>query len=288
MDPTLRAFLGSWKARPDVLIVLGMLGAAYLSGWLRLRRRGAPAAPAWGPAAYLSGLTIIGLALLSPIDAFASSLFIMHMIQHELLVMAAPPLLLLANPLAAVLWALPPGTRHWLGGWLVRGSPLRRMWRLITLIPVAWLLYVGTLWGWHYPSAYEASLGNDRVHDAQHLSFFLTAVLFWWPIINPAPRLHGHIPYAFRIPYLLAAIAQNTGLAFVITMTERVLYPHYAAVPRLWGITALDDQAVGGAIMWVVNGMMYVAAIVILVARFLDREAIEGQALQRLFRRMAR
>ncbi len=287
MDPTVRSVLSSWHWRPEVLLVLLGLGALYVTGWRRLRHRRPRAARPWQLVLYVAGLVVIALALLSPIDAFASWLFTVHMVQHELLVMAAPPLLLLVNPLAAVLWALPPGLRHRVGLWLVRGAGVRRTLRVMTLMPVAWLLYVLTLWGWHDPAMYEASLRNDLVHDAQHLSFFLTALLFWWPVINPAPHLQGHIPYAFRIPYLIAATAQNTGLAFVITMTERVLYPHYAAIPRLWGIAPLGDQHVGGAIMWIVGMMMYVTAILLLVARLLDREEIESRALRRLLGKVA-
>lgn len=283
MDATLAAVLGSWTWRPDVILVVSGLGAAYLTGWRRLRRRGASAAAGWGPPAYFGGLAAIALALLSPIDAFGSWLFTMHMVQHELLVMVAPPLLLLANPLAAVLWALPPRLRRRVGGWLVPGAALRQAWRLVTLLPVAWLLYVAALWGWHYPPAYDASLRSDLVHDAQHLSFFLTALLFWWPVVNPAPRLQGHIPYTFRIVYLIAATFQNTWLAFVITMTERVLYPAYAVAPRLWGLSALDDQALGGSIMWEGGMMMYLGAVLILVARALDRSDIEARALRRVF-----
>lgn len=285
MDPTFRAFLGSWNWRPEVILVVVGLAVAYLAGWRRLRERGAAAAPASAPLGYLGGLAILALALLSPIDAFGSWLFIMHMLQHELLVMAAPPLLLLANPLAAFLWALPLRSRHMVGRWLVRGAALRRAWGVATLMPVAWLLYVGTLWGWHYPPAYEVSLRNDLVHDAQHVSFFLTALLFWWPVINPAPRLRARVPYAFRIAYVAAAAGQNTFLAFIITITGRVLYAYYAGVPRLWGLTALEDQKIGGVTMWVGGGMMYLGVVLILVARMLDREEAESGVMGENFGR---
>lgn len=283
MDPTVAALVRSWSWRADVLLVLAALGAIYLGGWAALRRRGAPSAPAWAPGAYLAGLTLVAVALLSPIDTFASWLFALHMVQHELLVMAAPPLLLLANPLAAMLWGLPAWLRRRVGRGLVPGAAPRQAWSVVTLMPVAWLLHVGTLWAWHYPPAYGASLRSGMVHDAQHLTFFLTAVLFWWPVVNPAPRLKGHIPYAFRIAYVIVATIQNTALALILAATERVLYPHYAAMPRLWGLTALDDQALGGAIMWIVGGMMYLAATLVLVARAMDHADVEARALRRIF-----
>ncbi|GIX49713.1 MAG: membrane protein [Candidatus Tectimicrobiota bacterium] len=235
MDPTLRAFLASWSWRPEVLLVLGLLGSTYVTGWCRLRRLQARSASGGRLAFYLAGLGVLALGLLSPIDTFGAFLFFMHMIQHELFVMVAPPLLLLANPLPVLLWGLPRAARRRLGRLLTRQALTRRLLRTLTHMPVALPLYVLTLWLWHLPAAYQAALRLEVVHDAEHLTFFATALLFWWPIVNPAPRLHGHIAYGLRLVYVLLAALQNTLLAALISLTERVLYPYYEAVPRLWG-----------------------------------------------------
>lgn len=210
------------------------------------------------------------MALLSPVDQLASLLFSMHMVQHLLLTMLAPPLLLLANPFPVVLWGLPARVRLRLGRLLTRRTPVRRALRALTLLPVAWVVYVGTLWVWHLPVAYQAALEHELVHNLEHLAFFGTGLLFWWRIINPAPRLHGR-PHAGHILYLLAATAQNTALGALIGLTERLLYPYYAATPRLWGLTPLDDQALAGGIMWG-SGHMYLIPILVLVARMLGSE----------------
>lgn len=274
------AFLTSWSWRPEVLLVLGLLGGIYLTGWLRLRQRGSSRNAHGGHLAlYLTGLVLLGLALLSPLDTFTPLLFYMHMVQHILLTMLGPPLLLLAKPFPVMLWGLPRRIRHGIGGLLSRQSTPRRVLRTLTLFPVTWLLYVIALWGWHHPTAYQAALRHELVHDIEHLTFFGTGVLFWCPIIHPAPRLQGRIAYGWRLLYVFLAAGQNTLLAALLSLTERVLYPYYLGVPRLWGLPAIDDQAIGGAIMWVVGGMMYPLVLLVLVAKFLREE--ERLMLQR-------
>lgn len=273
--PSLGAILADWHWRPDVPLVLLALGAAYVSGWRRIRGRGyRHLAPRWRLAAYLGGLVAIGLALVSPLASLAHVLFAAHMVQHLLLIMVAAPLLLLGNPFPLTLWALPPRARRALGASLVRGGRLRAALRILTWMPVAGGLYTANLWGWHHPVAYEAALASPAVHDLEHLLFFGTAVLFWWPVVNAAPRLHrlvGGLPYGLRIAYLVLATGQNTLLGALLGLAERVLYPSYAVAPRLFGWTVLEDQALGGGIMWS-GGHMYLIAILVLVARALDSE----------------
>lgn len=261
----------AWTWRPDVVFVLGALGTAYTIGWWRLRRRGSRVARSWHIVAYLAGLGGVALALLSPIEALGSRLFLMHMVQHELLSMIAPPLLLLADPLPVILWGFPRKLRLSGRHLLARGALVRRLLRIATWMPIAWGIYLVNLWVWHIPAAYEAALQSHIVHDLEHLTFFGTALLFWWPIINPAPRLHGHIAFGFRILYIIAAAFQNAALGFVIAVTERVLYPSYTAAPRPWGLSPLDDQAFGGAIMSEA-GMMFLIPLLVLVARWLNDE----------------
>lgn|SRR5574341_826645 len=271
MNPTLRVFLTTWGWRPDVLFVLIALGTTYTIGWCRLRKRGARVARPWRLAVYLAGLGSVALALLSPIDTLASLLFLVHMVQHELLIMIAPPLLLLADPLPILLWGLPRKLRLGVRHLLARGAMVRRILYSGTWMPVAWGLYVVNLWMWHLPVAYEAALRNHLFHDLEHLTFFGTALLFWWPIINPAPRLHGQIAYGFRILYILAATFQSVALGFIIAVTERVLYPSYASAPRLWDLSPLNDQAFGGAIMSE-GALMYLIPLLVLINRWLNEE----------------
>jgi cytochrome c oxidase assembly factor CtaG len=271
LDPTVRDFLTAWSWRPDVLFVLVMLGTAYTIGWCRMRKRRFRRARRWRALAYVAGLGAVGLALISPVDRLASLSFLVHMVQHELLIMVAPPLLLLADPLPILLWGLPRKLRLGVRHLLARGAMVRRIFYSATWMPVAWGVYVFNLWMWHLPDAYEAALRNHLLHDLEHVTFFGTALLFWWPIINPAPRLHGQIAYGFRILYIIAAAFQNAALGFVIAVTDRVLYPSYASATRPWELSPLDDQAFGGSIMSEA-AMMFLIPLLVLVTQWLNDE----------------
>jgi cytochrome c oxidase assembly factor CtaG len=287
MDPVLKAVLLSWDLRIEVILVLGLAGAFYLWGWRRLRalRKGSHESEGARPAAdrgrlatggrlaaYLGGLVILGLALMSPIDVLASQFFFMHMLQHLLLVMIVPPLLWLASPLPFVMWGLPGRARRQVGELLRPQSSFRRRLRTLTAPGIAWMLFVAALLGWHDPDAYQAALKDEFVHDLEHLTFFLTAVLFWWHVVYAAPHVHRRLPLGGRIAYLLAAVPPTMAAGAVIAFSGEPIYTYYAAVPRLWGITVLQDQILGGFIMWVPGSMMYILAALILIARWLQAE----------------
>ncbi len=149
-------------------------------------------------------------------------------------------------------------------------------WRkdVLTVLMVLGIAYLFGWWRVHRRSRHAASPGRLVLY-LTGLAAIGLVLLFWWPILNPAPYVHGHILYAFRIGYLVAAIGANTLLAALLALTERVLYPYYTSMPRLWGLTALEDQALGAAIMWIFGGMMYVVVVLILVAKLLESEAQE-------------
>jgi cytochrome c oxidase assembly factor CtaG len=276
---------GAWDWRPAVLLVIGGLAALYLRGWWRLRRtRRHGAAPGWRLAAYLIGLGCIFIALCSPLELLAELSFTAHMAQHQLLTMWAPPALLLAAPFPVILWALSPPLRRRLGALITRPGRVRGLLSWLTRMPVAGTLYTVTLWSWHHPAVYEAALRYPLLHDIEHLTFFGTAVLFWWPIINPAPRfrrLTSGAMYGARIGYLILATAQNTMLGAVLGLSERVFYPSYAAGPRLFADwNPLDDQAFGGGIMWS-GSHMFLSGVLILLHRAMDSEGRKAGARAR-------
>ncbi|MFQ5611034.1 MAG: cytochrome c oxidase assembly protein [Anaerolineae bacterium] len=279
MDPVLRAILLSWDWRLSVIAVLLLTGGGYTLGWWRLRRlqgelrRGRRyLANGWRLASYLGGLAILGVALMSPIDALGSQLFSMHMVQHLLLVMFSPPLLLLANPLPFLLWGLPASLRRRLGLLLSRASPVRRALRAATRPGLSWLIFVAVYLGWHDPNAYNLALRIDWVHDLEHITFFGTAMLLWWHITLAGPRIHGRFSYGARIAYVLITIPVNLIAGAAIAFSSQPVYTYYTTVPRLWGLTVMQDQMVGGVIMWVPGSMMFIVAALILVARLLQIE----------------
>jgi len=287
VDPVLRAALLSWDFRLEVILVLVLAGALYTRGWLRLRslrrepRRsaGSAAAAEHGRlatggrlAAYLSALVVLGLALMSPIDVLGGQLFSMHMVQHMLMIIVAPPLLWLASPLPFAMWGLPVRARRQVATWLKPGSTFRRRLRALTSPGIAWMLFVVVLVGWHDPGAYQAALRNQLVHDLEHLSFFVTAMLFWWHVICAAPHIHKRLPRGARIAYILAVVPANMAVGATIAFSGQPIYPYYVGVPRLWGMTVLQDQMLSGIIMWIPGSMMYILAALILISRWLGEE----------------
>jgi cytochrome c oxidase assembly factor CtaG len=279
MDPITRAVLRSWELRPEIIILLIVAGAVYFMGWRRLRRRsrrGDGLATRWRLAAYWTGLVIVALALMSPIDVLASQFFFMHMIQHLLLIMAAAPLLMVANPMPFMLWGLPASLRRRVGGWLSRllhrKSSTRHYLRSVTGSGVVWMVYVFILLGWHDPNAYNAALRVEWVHDLEHFTFFLAAILYWWRITDAAPHIHKRMSRTAQVAYTLAAIPPNMLLGIAISFAEQAIYTYYLGVPRVWGIDVLDDQTLGGVIMWVPGSMMYIVVVLIIASRWLKDE----------------
>ena len=276
MHPLILGLLAPWEWRPEVVLPLVVMGALYTFGWWRLRRqsRRQKLASRWRLAAYYGGLFSLALALLSPIDLLGGQLLIMHMVQHKLLIMAAAPLLWLGDPFPIVLWALPRRVRIGVGSLFTRDSLFRRMLTAATQPAICWFVFLFVYIGWHDPGLYDLALREEWVHNLEHLSFFLAAMLFWWPVVNSAPHLHKALPYWVRIIYLIAFLPPNAIAGFVIANATDIIYPHYATVPHLWGFTALEDQAWGGAIMWIWSSeMMIQAAVIMLGVSFYQEKA---------------
>ena len=253
------AVAGAWRA--EIALPLAALAIVYLVGWTRLASR-CPARCRPRLMARLTlalgGVTAIAVALLG-LHAAAHESFAAHMIQHLLLIAVAVPALLLADPLSAVMWAFPAAVRRHARGALAGPSRLRRAWSALTRMPVAWMLHAGALWLWHIPLAYDAALASGPLHDVEHLVFTGTAVVFWWPVIAPAPRAHPAPPLGGRIVYLVLGAFQSSALGVFLLASPQPLYAY--------GV--VDDQALGGVLMWAVGGAIDMAAVLVLVYRFL-------------------
>jgi cytochrome c oxidase assembly factor CtaG len=258
-----------WTGRPEVLAPLVLSAALYAAGWWRLRRRAPrPVGPARAALALTAG-AMLALALLSPLDRLAHRLFVAHMTQHMLLIVGAAPALLLADPFPVIVWGLPRAVRRATPRWLRGQARLGRLWRALTPLPLTWLTYALILWLWHLPPAYESALGDRLLHDVQHVTLFVGAILFWWPVIDPAPHFRAAAPYRRRIVYLVLAAFHTAGLGLLLTLSPWVLYPSYAAAPRGADLSAADDQVWGGVVMWGVGGAVDMLAVSILLWRLL-------------------
>jgi len=274
-----RAVLSSWTFDPWLVLGLLLLAVVYGRGWRVLRRQMPDRFPIWRLTSFLGGLATLLVAVASPLDAFAGLLLQVHMVQHLLLMMVAPPLLLLGAPLVPLLRGLPAVlAKDWIGPFLAWPA-LRRGFTRLTHPLVCWSALVLATWLWHLPALYQLALGSRVWHAVEHATFLATGLLFWWPVVQPWPT-HARWP-RWMIPlYLLFADLQNTIFAAFLTFSERLLYPAYATVPRLGGLSPIDDQTAAGVIMWVPASVIFLVPAAVITARVLSphASAIRGRA----------
>lgn len=256
-----------WIADPGMaLLLLAALGG-YLQGWRRLRREGR-AVRVLGrlrPLSFIGGIAVLALALVSPLDTLAETRFSLHMTQHLLLMLAAPPLLVWGRPAFVWLWAFGPAVRKRIArGWLalpkVRGGHAFLMRPL-----VVWMTGSIALWFWHIPAAYDLALTHGGIHAAEHLCFFVTSLAFWTLVLAPyrrEPGGHG------RALVLVATFALHSGLlGALLTFAQHPLYRAYSASGA--GLTALEDQQLAGLIMWVPASLVYLLTLALVFAGWL-------------------
>jgi cytochrome c oxidase assembly factor CtaG len=270
-----------WTPRAEVLLPLIGLAVLYALGTWTLSRRARGAVSWTRPACAAVGLVAMAAALVSPLDALADRSFLAHMVQHMLLIMVAAPAVLLADPLPIVLWALPRTPRATLARALARGAVLRRLGAAVTATGVAWISHAIVLWLWHLPTAYDAALASRLVHDIEHVTFFVAALLFWWPVVRPAPRLRPPAPHGVRIAYVVLAAFQGAALGLVITLAPTVLYRSYAAA-HVDVAAALDDQMWGGIVMWGAGGLIDMLAVLVLLARVFAEQSPTAASSERV------
>ena len=269
----------AWSFEPLVVISLTVVAALFAIGLHRLWRDKRRSIRTWEALCFALGWLALFVALVSPLHAWGQVLFSAHMTQHEILMLVAAPLLVLGRPLIAFLWALP---MHWsrnLGNFAKTGA-INRIWRILTIPLVAWLVHAVALWVWHIPVLFDAVLHYESVHTAQHLSFLLSALLFWWALIH-GPR--GAIGYGAGVLYLFTTSVHSGVLGALITLAGSVWYPSYVGLTSSWGLTPLEDQQLGGLIMWIPAGLVYVIAGLALFAGWLresDLRAIRRERLE--------
>jgi len=266
--------------RIALTIAIDIAGVTYTAGWRRYRRTLPERYGAFQLAAFIGGLTLVWVALASPLDHAADTMLSAHMVQHILLLTLAPALLLLSDPLLPLLRGLPRSLRH-IAGAPIRWRPLRFVLHWVTHPLVALILSSVVFWSWHSPPLYELALRVPAVHLAEHTSFFLAGLLFWYPVAQPWPS-RPRWPKWAMIPYLLVADIENSLLAAVFTFSDRVLYPSYEL--QSGAAAALNDQVLAGVIMWVPMSLVYLVPAVLLTIRLLSPPVRDGVAVRRSIR----
>jgi putative membrane protein len=250
--------------------VLGLAGLGALYEW---RARHAPAAdagrsPSTGQrATFLGALVLIFLSLNGWLhDLSDYYLFSAHMVQHLMLTLVAPPLLIMGTP-----------------GWMLRPALAWRgvgpVARAVTSAPRAFVIFNVVLIAWHLPPMYGLAMAHHPVHIVQHLCFMVAATLMWWPILSPLPEL-PRLAYPAQMLYLFLLTIPMSLVAVCIAYSGRILYPAYAAAPRLWGITPLQDQLIGALIMWIPGGFFFFVIISVVFFRWQQQDEDSSASAQ--------
>jgi putative membrane protein len=262
------ALVTQWDIPWAVTSALIVTALIYVRGWIRIRRTRPALFPEWRLLAFLAGILAIFVAVASPLDTFSESLLFMHMAQHFVLMSVAPPLIVLGAPVVPMLRGLPRRLIRALRP-LFAHRILHSVGRFLTRPRVAWLAMNIAYVGWHVPRAYEFALASENWHNCEHACFFFTSLLFWWPVIAPWPFRQNYSRWIL-LPYLVLADLVNTGLSAFLCFSGRLLYPSYGAVPRLFGLSALNDQAAAGAFMWVLGSTVFLIPAMGIVLQLLS------------------
>jgi putative membrane protein len=240
----------------------------YLAGLVRMgRTRRARLLGRWRHLSFLAGIASLLVALLSPLDALADALFSAHMAQHLVLLLVAPPLLVLGRPYLVWLWAFELPQRRRLGRALAR---LRKtgVARFAVGPPATWAMLTIVLWFWHLPRPYAWALANSDVHLAEHLCFFFVSVAFWHLVAEPYRK--RRMGYGMTMIYVASIAVQNGLLGALLTFANHPLYVAHIGRTAAYGLTALEDQQLAGVIMWVPASAIHLAALSLLFVRWLD------------------
>ena len=255
----------AWSLEPVVVVSLATAAGLYYRGTAIMLSKTTRNATALrkSRAAFSAGLLTIVVALVSPLHQLGGVLFSAHMGQHELLMTVAAPLFVLGQPAAAFMWGLPTRGKRWFASVAASGWG-RGGWHSVSSPMAAWLLHGAAIWTWHAPRLYDASVRSEVVHSLQHYSFFVTALLFWWSIIR-AGRSHR---VGIAILSLFTTGLHTALLGALLSSIDAPLYLAYDAT-RAWGLSPVDDQQLGGIIMWVPGGVPYLVAALLLLARVL-------------------
>ena len=233
------------------LAMLTVSGVLYVRGAYDLRRRGAVQPPR-ERAAFALGWVVLAVAMLPPLDALAIERFSVHMIQHELMMLVAAPLIIVGRPLSTCLWGLPGRWRLSLGR-AFQAKPAGAVLRLLSAPVAAWALHGLAIWIWHVPALYDAAVRNEATHALQHATFVSTAALFWWGLVYGR---YGRAGYGAAVFFVFTTVVHTGLLGAILTLAEVPLYEAYLTPAAARGLDPVADQQLAGLVMWIPAGII--------------------------------
>ena len=266
--PDLAGLALGWSFEPLVAIPLLVVAVAWVAAVHRVNAaHPANPVPVVRSVAFFGGLAAIAVALLSGIERYDTILFSVHMVQHLLLTLVAPPLLALAAPITLLLRVSSGETRR---RWILPVLHSRLV-RIVSFPVVAGVVFAAVMWATHFSPLFDLALENPLAHDLEHALYLGSGLLFWWPAIgaDPAPWRMSH---PVRALYVFVQMPQNTFLAVALLSAGTPLYAHYATVARPWGPTPLADQQMAAGIMWLAGDLLFLLAVMGLVAAWFRYE----------------
>jgi putative membrane protein len=253
-----------WTWDPPALAAIASLAIAYFVGVLRQ-----PGVRPLEVTCFVSGLVTVVLALMSPLDGLSDLLFSAHMTQHELLMLVAAPLLVLARPWLPLLWLFGAERRERIGRWS-RGRRIQAGWKVVTAPVLVLVVHGLVLWIWHLPGLFEAALADETVHGVQHAMFFVTAALFWWALYRGR---YGRYGYGVGVAFVFVTALHTGLLGMLATVAREPWYPTYQRRAAEAGLTALEDQQLAGLVMWIPAGLLLGVIALALFAAWLGEAA---------------
>lgn len=250
----------------------GLVSLFYAIGVTRAQRRGRTTPSPWRRLSFGAGIALIVVSLIGPLDTLSGQSFTAHMVQHLLLMLIAPPLLLMGAPVVMVLRGLPPFLQRPVFVTVARNRVMRRITQTLLHSHVALGLFLATLWLWHVPQLYSSAVNDDFVHLLEHTTFFWPAIFFWWNVVDSWP-FRARLSAPRRLLYIFFATAGLKLVGVLITVSGQVLYTAYLLPREGTAFSALDDQRIGGLIMWMGAGLYMLLPLAVVFFRWAQQDA---------------
>jgi putative membrane protein len=271
--PDARLLVTGWSFDAHVSLPIALAFVAYRAAVRRVdAAHPASRVPRLRTRAWTAGLVTLLVALQSPIEAYDTTLFSVHMVQHLLLTMVAAPLLALGAPITLLLRVATPAVRK---RWILPVLHSRAV-KVVAFPVVAWIVFAGVMWASHFSPLFDAALEDPLIHVAEHALYLGAAMLFWWPVVGADPS-PWRMPHPARVAYLFLGMPQSSFLGLALFSSPTVLYGHYASLERDWGPTALEDQQLAGGIMWAGGDALFLVGLILAIVAWLGHEEAEGR-----------
>jgi len=269
MSSAAQSILNEWSPPIFINVAIVLTACIYFWGWLILWRSSRGLIAIWRLITFLAGMLFLWAAIGSPLAAFDESSLTVHMVQHIILMLVVPPLVLLGAPSLPSLHGLPQWFIRLILAPFLRWSPVQSLGTFLTHPVACWILAAVALLTWHVPSLFELALRSDAWHETEHACFLFTSILFWWPVIQPFPSQARWPRWSVPL-YLFLGMLPGSALGAFLTFCDRVLYPSYNETLPAFGLRPLDDQVLAGSLMWVVGFLACFFPAVFLTVRLLS------------------